>query len=307
MASTKSLLALLRRLCLAGLSWLYRQLPWTARPRCDRIRRYGWRLAPARPSATTRAKPVWVREELIALAARSALSCRSLALVFNRRHAGQGVRVGKTFVAELLKRHRAEIAYHRRHLRRRRYRAGRRNVVWGLDGTGKTDEAGKLHFLLGVLDHGTRRCLSLDALPDKRAATIARALCHAVACHGKPKAIRTDNEAVFRSREFLAALTRLGIKHQTTEPHCPWQNGRIERFFGTLKDKLDRWAVADAAALQASLAIFRGWYNHVRPHQHLGGLTPMEAWEGVDIRRPPRRRLWFEGWDGLLQGEYLQR
>ncbi|WP_279237498.1 integrase core domain-containing protein [Dyella sedimenti] len=87
----------------------------------------------------------------------------------------------------------------------------------------------------------------------------------------------------------------------------PWQNGRIERFFGMLKGKLDRWAVADADTLQTSLVVFRAWYNHVRPHQHLGDLTPGEAWAGVDIRRPPRRRLWFEGWHGLLQGEYLQR
>ena len=32
----------------------------------------------------------------------------------------------------------------------------------------------------------------------------------------------------------------LGIRHQRTEPHCPWQNGRVERFFGTLKASLDR-------------------------------------------------------------------
>jgi len=255
----------------------------------------------------TRAKPAWVREELIALAARSALSCRTLAVVFNRRHAGEGVSVGKTFVADLLKQYQADIRLERQALRRRKYIPGRPNLTWGLDGTGKTDDTGKQHFLLGIVDHGTRRCLALDALPDKRAATIVRTLRHAIACHGKPKAIRTDNEAVFLSREFRAALVRQGIRHQTIEPHCPWQNGRIERFFGTLKGKLDHWAVADTAALQASLAIFRCWYNHVRPHQHLGGRTPMETWAGVDIRRPPQRRHWFEEWGGLLQGEYLER
>jgi hypothetical protein len=45
----------------------------------------------------------------------------------------------------------------------------------------------------------------------------------------------------------------------------------------------------------------------VRPHQHLQGRTPAEVWGGIDIyRRRVRRRLWFEAWDGLLQGEYLQ-
>jgi putative transposase len=99
----------------------------------------------------------------------------------------------------------------------------------------------------------------------------------------------------------------LGIRRGTTELHCAWQNGRIERCFGTLKEKLDRWAVADGVALKASPVVFRCWYNHVRTHQHLGGCTPMEAWNKTDLRRRPTRLVWFEGWDGLLQGEYLQR
>ncbi len=56
---------------------------------------------------------------------------------------------------------------------------------------------------------------------DKRATTIVRALLDAIASYGKPKAIRTDNEAVFRSHAFNAALKRLSIRHQTIEPHCP--------------------------------------------------------------------------------------
>jgi hypothetical protein len=35
--------------------------------------------------------------------------------------------------------------------------------------------------------------------------------------------------------------------------------------------------------------------------------TPAEVWNGVDVyRRVARRRIWFEAWEGLLQGEYLQ-
>nr|WP_240151708.1 integrase core domain-containing protein [Oleiagrimonas citrea] len=255
----------------------------------------------------TRVKPIWVREEIITLAARSRLSCRKLADVFNRRHRDRGMRVSKTFVADLLKRHTTQIARSRRCLKQRRYQPGPRNRVWGLDGTGKTDGTGAGHFLLGLIDHGTRRCLVLDALLDKKATTILRQLRMAIRRYGKPKAIRTDNEAIFLSRDFTSALRALGIRHQTIEPHCPWQNGRIERFFGTLKEKLDCWVVADVGALRVSLAAFRFWYKHVRTHQHLGGCTPSEAWEGIDVQRPPRKLLWFEGWGGLLQGEYLQR
>ena len=52
---------------------------------------------------------------------------------------------------------------------------------------------------------------------------------------------------------------------------------------------------------------FRCWYNHVRPHQNLAGLTPAEAWRGVDpYASEPREVYWFEAWDGLLKGYYLR-
>ena len=97
-----------------------------------------------------------------------------------------------------------------------------------------------------------------------------------------------------------------GIRHQRSDPGCPWQNGRIERLFGTLKQKLDQWCVADTVQLAGDLTMFSFWYNRVRPHQHLGGRTPHEVWCGIDpFARKAKLRGWFEAWDGLLQGEYL--
>jgi transposase InsO family protein len=52
-------------------------------------------------------------------------------------------------------------------------------------------------------------------------------------------------------------LALLGVHLQTIDPHCPWRNGRIERFFGTLKQRLDRIAVADANDLTLKLIAFR--------------------------------------------------
>jgi hypothetical protein len=59
--------------------------------------------------------------------------------------------------------------------------------------------------------------------------------------------------------------------------------------------------------LQNALTTFTFWYNAVRPHQNLGGRTPLEAWQGIDpYRRAPKREEWFEAWDGLLQGYHLR-
>jgi len=100
----------------------------------------------------------------------------------------------------------------------------------------------------------------------------------------------------------------LGIRHQRTELHCPWQSGRVERFFGTLKEKLDRWAAFDLEQLTLALADFRAWYNHVRPHQHLGGRTPAEAWTGIDpYESAPKEVRYFAAWDGMLSGYWMRR
>lgn len=176
-----------------------------------------------------------------------------------------------------------------------------------MDGTGKTDEQGQPHFLLGVIDHGTRCCLDLQALKDKTSISILRALLDAIERHGKPRALRTDNEAIFRSPIFRFVLWKLRIRHQRIDRHCPWQNGRIERFFGTLKSKLNHLIVTDHDALNLALGYFRFWYKQVRPHQHLQGRTPHEVWHGIDVYRcKVRRRVEYEDWDGLLQGECLQ-
>jgi hypothetical protein len=133
-------------------------------------------------------------------------------------------------------------------------------------------------------------------------------LAQAVRRYGRPISVRTDNEAAFTSRTFRCALFVLGIRHQRTAPCCPWQNGRVERFFGTLKHSLDRLEVASGQALDTALGEFRFFYNHVRPHQNLASATPAEAWAGIDpLRDPVKHEFWFEAWEGLLRGYYLRR
>jgi hypothetical protein len=76
----------------------------------------------------------------------------------------------------------------------------------------------------------------------------------------------------------------------------------------TLKGKLDQLEVADFTSLEQALILFRCWYNAIRPHQHLQGRTPQEAWHGVDpYRQAPKSVHRFEAWDGLLTGYYLRR
>ena len=254
-------------------------------------------------------KPPWVRTEVIRLKAlMPQAGCRTIAQTFNRRftHTKQ-MTVGKTFVSQAIRSYQYEIQVLRQKIKHRRPKPVPRNLIWGLDLTGKTDTHGKTHSLLGIVEHHSRANLTLSALKDKTTITLLRQLLDAIERFGKPKLLRTDNEAVFTSVLFRLALWFLSIRHRRIDPHCPWQNGRVERFFGTLKQKLDRWEVTGGEELNGAINQFRFWYHHVRPHQNLNGRTPAEVWQGIDITtRRPKRAYWFEAWDGLLTGIYLR-
>jgi len=94
----------------------------------------------------------------------------------------------------------------------------------------------------------------------------------------------------------------LGIKLQTTDPGCPWQNGRIERFFGTFKAAIRRIAVLPED-LPMRLMQFRAFYNFARTHQHLNGRTPAEAWSGS--RKAVGDGEFVTAWRGVLNGWYF--
>lgn len=180
-----------------------------------------------------------------------------------------------------------------------------------MDLTFKSDQSKQLHGMLGVIDHGPRAVLCLTTLLNKRAWTILGYLCLAIGKYGKPRAIRTDNENIFNSVVFCTFLRLTGIRPQQTQVCAPWQNGRIERLFGTLKPLLKQLVIPNGGALQVALKEFTLFYNHVRPHQHLQGLTPAEVWRAmavVDLKRKRKfKPVLVQALGGLLVGYYLRR
>lgn len=255
-------------------------------------------------------KPAWVADEVVRLKAHLPdAGCRRIALTFNRIHAVERqVSVSKSFVATVVRLRRYDVARLRCNWKRRIPHPVAVNHTWGIDMTGKADTYGVVHPIFAVLDHGSRRVLCLQALRNKASITLLRCLLDTIERFGRPRFVRTDNEAVFTSKLFTFGLQLLGIRHQRTEVGCPWQNGRVERFFGTLKQKLNHWRMANRDMLNLALGDFSAWYNAVRPHQHLLGQTPIEAWNGIDpYAHVPKHIEFFSAWNGLLTGFYLRR
>ena len=273
-------------------------------------RRY-WRVVQAETASTphrSRAKPAWVKHEVLRLAALTGDGCRSIEKLFNRLHAVRdNMTVGKSFVHYTIRDHRYEIEVLRRDIKRKPPRLVSRNHTWAIDMTGKGDLAGEVHSILGIVDHGSRKLLTLEVLEGRNSWSFLGHLFIAIGRYGAPRAIRSDNDAVFKSQVFRLGCKLAGIRQQFSVPGCPWMNGRIERLFGTLKQKLDRIEIGTREALVYLLGDFSIWYNAVRPHQNMAGLTPDEAWQGANpYANAPKSVHWFEAWDGLLKGYYLR-
>ncbi len=252
-------------------------------------------------------KPQWVRTEVIRLKTlMPEAGCRTIAHLFNRRfRTTRDMTVGKTYVADTLRRHQHLILEARRRLKHRRPRPVPRNLIWGLDLTVHADASGARHLILGILDHASRACLALRTVRDKSTLRLLQILLATCQWYGRPKFLRTDNEASLTTWRMQLWLWLLGIRPQRTDPHCPWQNGRVERFFGTLKAHLDWWQMDSREQLEETLGQFRLWYNHLRPHQHLQGRTPAEAWAGCESSSQPLLgECWSVGVERWLQWYY---
>jgi transposase InsO family protein len=79
-----------------------------------------------------------------------------------------------------------------------------------------------------------------------------------------------------RSRDFADAIEALGAEHITIKPHCPWQNGKVERFNRTVQTE---WAYRQVftsnADRAAALEPWLDFYNTRRRHSAIGGLPPI--------------------------------
>jgi transposase InsO family protein len=262
-------------------------------------------------------KPEWVRNELIRLAALSRGSRRAVARLFNRLHGKRyGVTVSVSFTCDFLKRHALQVLRLRREMASRSPRAVPICHTWAMDLTFFTDDAKLTHASLGIIDHGSRALLCLRTLTIRNSWTLLGYLCIAIGHYGKPRKLRSDNEMVFNSWVFKTFLRLAGIQKQTTNVHSPWQNGRMERLFGTLKPVLDQLRIVGQAQLQSTLDEFRVFYNHCRPHLNLNSKTPAQVWhqQATKGKRKQTKRkvvgnenyepVFVQAFDGLLHGVY---
>ena len=136
-------------------------------------------------------------------------------------------------------------------------------------------------YVHSLVDDHSRLAYS-EILTDEKGPTCAGFLSRAAAYfadHGIDHIERviTDNHWSYRrSVDVGAVIADLGAKHKFIRPHCPWQNGKVERFNRTLQVE---WAYRQVFLSNddrcAALAPWLEHYNTRRRHTALGGHPPV--------------------------------
>lgn len=111
--------------------------------------------------------------------------------------------------------------------------------------------------------------------------------------HGVPKVIQCDNGTPFiavRARAGLSSLSAwwvsLGIRVVRSRLGCPQDNGGHERMHSDIRADVQVRPATTREEQQRVIDRWRQQFNHVRPHQALGGKTPAEVYKVAERRRP---------------------
>jgi transposase InsO family protein len=161
------------------------------------------------------------------------------------------------------------------------------NELWQMDFKGEfTTQAGAWCYPLTVLDDHSRFNLVLAPSANRTGAGVRQVLTTAFATYGLPEAMLCDNGPPWGSSEpvcpyttFTAWLLRLGVRVYHGRPYHPQTQGKDERFHRTLgRELISRHTWRDLAHCAQEFPGYRRRYNGERPHDSLGGATPLSRY-----------------------------
>ena len=137
-----------------------------------------------------------------------------------------------------------------------------------------------------VIDCHTRELLGWHLARSGKASTAVAALEQALITRygtlGRvptPFLLRSDNGLVVTSRDYTRLVKSYGLRQEFITPHCPQQNGMVERVIRTIKEQCAHRHRFET--LHHASRVIGDWiqfYNHRHPHQALGMKTPAEAY-----------------------------
>jgi hypothetical protein len=163
--------------------------------------------------------------------------------------------------------------------------------------------------LVTAVDDHSRFCVIAKVVERATARAVCLALAEALSRFGVPEEIITDNGKQFTDRFgkyrprtgevlFDKICRKNGISHRLTAPASPNQNGKVERFHGTMRPEFLDTAGPFTGLTEAQTAV-DAWathYNTDRPHQGLDvtvPVTPADRFQPVPAEQRQQIELWL--------------
>ena len=149
-------------------------------------------------------------------------------------------------------------------------------------------------YLLTIMDRTTR---FPEVVPVRsiRSPVIIKHLLDFFARYGLPRELQSDRGTNFTSRNFKEKMQQLGIKHVLSSPYHPESQGILERFHGTLKSTLGKFAHNHPDQWDEDIP-FVLFALRSAPNESLG-FSPYELVYGHNVRGPldVLKDQWEEG------------
>jgi putative transposase len=204
--------------------------------------------------------------------------------------AAEGCKIGRRHVKTLMQRMGMEALYRRPRTTKpdpghkihpyllRGIEIARPNQVWAMDITYIPMARGFV-YLAVVLDWFSRRVLSWRLSITMEAAFCVEALEDAMACHGKPEILNTDQGSQFTGQAFTGVLAGNGIAISMDGKGAWRDNVFVERLWRSVKyEEVYLRAYDSVSEARASIGRYLDFYNARRPHSNLDGMTPDQAY-----------------------------
>ena len=204
--------------------------------------------------------------------------------------AAEGCRIGRRHVKTLMQRMGIEALYRRPRTTKpepghkvypyllRGMAIERPNQVWAMDITYIPMARGFV-YLAVVLDWFSRRVLAWRLSITMEASFCVEALQEAMARHGKPEIVNTDQGSQFTGQAFTGVLAGHGVTISMDGKGAWRDNVFVERLWRSVKyEEVYLHAYDSVSEARASIGRYLDFYNRRRPHASLDGATPDQAY-----------------------------
>ena len=154
----------------------------------------------------------------------------------------------------------------------------RANQVWALDTTYIPMRQGFV-YLTAIVDVASRRVMAHKVATTLEACHAKEIMQQALARHGTPEIVNTDQGSQFTAEEFTAVVLGSGAK-LSMDGRGAWRdNVFVERLWRSVKyEHVYKHAYASVAEARTKIGAYLDWYNKERVHSSIDDQTPDEAY-----------------------------